>query len=354
MPPELDPHVSSQLSEEELAAINDTLSDAELDLMRAVAAAERDDEEDDDSAAPAAAPAPAPAPAAESAAAPAVAATPAAAPAEAPAAAPAAAPAQAAPAEAPAAAPAPAAAAVEQDMEPAPAPVYVAALPDDFDARKQAADAKESDAWARFEEGKIDRAALQVELNQVSAERSQLSALQTKAEISREMSQQSAQRNLEVAVNTLFAAARKPENGGIDYAKDLQKATDLDGFVRALGNDPANEGKPLSWFMNEGHKRVMALYGISTTPAPAPANATAAASPAQAAAPAAAPATAPATARKADTSGLPPSLANVPGSEGPGDVGGEFSDIDKLEGLALEDAIRRMSPDQRERYSRGL
>lgn len=45
-------------------------------------------------------------------------------------------------------------------------------------------------------------------------------------------------------------------------------------------------------------------------------------------------------------------LAQVPGSDGPGDVEGEFANLDSLEGEALEDAIKKMSPDQRERFAK--
>lgn len=313
----LDADTLAQLTEEERAAIDDTPSEAELELLKAVAGDDDDDEGDDDNtgadaaaaaaaAAPAAAPAPAPA---------------ANAPAAAPAAEPAAAP-------APAAQPAPA---------PAPTPTYKAELPADFDARKQAAADKESEAWRRFREGEIEQTDLQSELAAVSEERAALQALQTKAEISREMSAQTAEQQWQNAVTSFMDGVKST----VDYTTDTKRAADLDLFVRSLANDPANASQPMSWFLEEGHKRVLALHGLSAAPAPSPA-------------PAQAPAAAPAPAvRKPDTSGLPPTLANVPGSDGPGDVSGEFTDIDKLSGFELEDAIRRMTPAQRERYSRG-
>jgi hypothetical protein len=43
----------------------------------------------------------------------------------------------------------------------------------------------------------------------------------------------------------------------------------------------------------------------------------------------------------------------VPGGDGPGDVEGEFAHLDALEGEALESAIAKMSPAQREKFSRG-
>ena len=45
-------------------------------------------------------------------------------------------------------------------------------------------------------------------------------------------------------------------------------------------------------------------------------------------------------------------LAQVPGSDGPGDVAGEFADVLALDGMEYEAAIARMTPAQRERFLR--
>ncbi|GAA6119564.1 hypothetical protein Acidovoranil_16670 [Acidovorax sp. FG27] len=62
-------------------------------------------------------------------------------------------------------------------------------------------------------------------------------------------------------------AAVKPELGIVDYTKDTAKQADLDAFVRALAAAPGNESKPSRWFLEEAHKRVVALHVIPTTKA---------------------------------------------------------------------------------------
>ena len=57
--------------------------------------------------------------------------------------------------------------------------------------------------------------------------------------------------------------------------------------------------------------------------------------------------------RKPPVDAAPKTLAQVPGSDGPGDVGSEFADIEALDGMEYEDAIARMSPAQREKFLRG-
>ena len=326
-------HAMSTLTEEERAAMADELSEHEKAALAAVAAAADDVADDDDD--PADPPAAAPAPAATA---------PAAAPAEAPAAAPAA----PAPAEAPAApAPAPTAAA-----EPAPAPapreraeaVYHAELPADFDQRvaKLAEDRKA--LGEKLEAGEITIQQYTAQNDALLEQRDELNALRVKAEISNETRVQSQQTRWQNAVSDLYVQAR--DSGGIDYEKDEAKRHDLDGFVRALAQNPANEDKSMSWFLNEAHRRVQALHGVVAAPAPAPA-----------AAPVAAPAPAPAAAapapRTPPVASAPATLAHVPGSDGPGDTADEFADLDTLDGDKLEAKLMRMTSDQRARYLQG-
>lgn len=239
--------------------------------------------------------------------------------------------------QATAAAEEPAASAAEQATDtpaPAAAPVrYEAKLPEDFDAKVMALGEAETQAWKKFEDGDMDRPALQAELNRIATERSDLNGLKIKAEISQEMNAQTAEQAWQAAVNRSMAEFSKPENGGIDYRKDEAKAADWDQFIKVLANNPANADKPMEWFLSEAHKRVQALYGITPAKRETPAEANAK--------------------RKTDVAAAPKTLAHVPGSDGPGDIGSEFVDIDNLEGDELESAIARMTPAQRERFAQG-
>ncbi|PVY67213.1 hypothetical protein C8E08_4648 [Paracidovorax citrulli] len=115
----------------------------------------------------------------------------------------------------------------------------------------------------------------------------------------------------------------------MDYAKDHAKAADLDMFLKVLAAAPENAAKPYHWFLEEGHRRVVALHGIAT------------AKPA---------AVAPAT-RKPDASAVVTNLADLPGGGGDADpVGDEFAELDKLTGLDYERELGRLSSEKRERY----
>lgn len=214
------------------------------------------------------------------------------------------------------------------------APRYDAKLPSDYDDQIKSLKQRDAELRQRFKDGDIDIDERDAGLAELTEQREQLLVLRAKAEISQEMTQQSAAQTWQATVNKALTGFAKPENGGIDYRKDTAKAEDLDTFVKMLANKQENSDKPMEWFLQEAHKRVQALYGV----AQAPRRETVADAMAK---------------RKPPIDAAPKTLAQVPGSDGPGDVGGEFADIEALEGMEYEDAIARMSPAQREKFLRG-
>jgi len=319
MPPELDAEMLATLTPEERAAIEDDKPSAEeLAAMERIAAGapnDDEDEDDDDGDAGAAA---------------------AAAPVEGKGAAD-------APAAAAAATETPASAAAAHVDDGAAAtstavPTYEAKLPSDYDDQVKALATEEADLKAKFKTGEIDFDEFEVQRAELLTKREELTLARAKAEISQEMTQQTAQAQWQNTINRSMVEFAKPENGGIDYRKDAEKAADLDQFVKVLANREENADKPMEWFLTEAHKRVKALHGLATAATKVdPADAIKAAN----------------AARKPPVGSAPATLAQVPGGDGPGDVAGEFADIDALEGEALEAAIAKLSPVQREKWARG-
>lgn len=308
MPPELDADIAATLTPEELAAINADDSPTEHDIMRAGEDGDDDDanDADDDNTedAPPAegkdTPADDQAPADETT-------------------------------DEPGDDPAPAApeAAAEK-----PANRYEAQLPSDYDDQLKALKGRDTELRQKYKDGEIDIDERDAGLSELTDEREALLVARTKAEISQEMSAQSAQQQWQNTVNRSMAEFAKPENGGIDYRTDEAKASDLDQFVKVLANRPENNDKSMEWFLSEAHKRVQALHGVKV---PDPDAKRKSMDDAMAK-------------RKPPVGSAPKNLSQVPGGDGPGDVAGEFADVDALEGQALEDAIARMTPAQRSRY----
>jgi hypothetical protein len=211
--------------------------------------------------------------------------------------------------------------------------VYTAALPQDFEARVQAIGEAETTAWAQFEDGTLDRPALQAELRRIEAERAELNGAKLKADIAQEMGQQQVQTQWENAIDRLYAHAAKVD--GVDYRASPARNAELDQFVKALAHNPDNQDKPMDWFLTEAHKRVLVLNGQAAQSTKASSEVAKPAS------------------QNRNPPPVPKSIAQIPGGEGPGDVGSEFAHLDALDGDDLEAAISRMSPAQREKYARG-
>jgi hypothetical protein len=298
MSTQLDADLASTMTPEELEAINAEDTPEEKMIMRQAPEGEDDDDDGDEDAAP-------------------VEGKPEAKPEAQP--------------EAPAEEPAEAKAEEPEEEEPKPlTPRYEAKLPSDYDDQIKSLKERDAELRQKFKDGEIDIDERDERLAELAEQREQLLVARAKAEISQEMSQQSAAQQWQNTVNRFMSQAAK-EEGGIDYRKDAAKAEDLDQFVKFLANKQENADKPMEWFLAEAHKRVQALHGV----APAPKRETVAEAVAK---------------RKPPVDAAPKTLAQVPGSDGPGDVGGEFADVEALDGWELEQAIARMTPAQRAKF----
>jgi len=206
--------------------------------------------------------------------------------------------------------------------------VYRAELPADFAARVQALTDEDAALADQFRAGEIDFDQFRAASAELLARRHELSMAKVKAEISHEMTEQTSLADWQRSIDTFMAQAKA--NEGIDYRNDKPKEKDLDFFIKALANDDENNDRPMAWFLTEAHRMVRAKHGVA-----APVEKAQQAS----------------TKRAAPVAQVPKTLAGVPGTDGPGDMGGdEFQDLDRLEGLELEDAVARLSPAARAKY----
>lgn len=209
---------------------------------------------------------------------------------------------------------------------------YQVQLPEGFADQVKSLDEREIEIASKLKSGDIEIEEFVAKNKELATERAKLDRIATKAEIAAEMGEQTAAQEWQWTVEKFMRQVKKDE--GIDYNKDEAKSSDLDAFVKVLAANPANEGRDMEWFLAEAHKRTKALHGVESKDKPDPKDKK--------------PDTKPA--RKPNLDKLPANLSQVPGGDGPGDVTGEFADIDGLDGLAYETALAKMTPAQRERY----
>ena len=242
-------------------------------------------------------------------------------------------------------------------------PHYQATLPDDFDAQEAAIKTQADALAAEFKGGEIDFEQYRVQADALNKSERSLNEIRLKASLSQEMTAQTQEQEWAHTVNKFLTATAKAD---LDYSKDPDKHADLDMFVKSLANDAKNGDQPAEWFLLEAHKRVKALHGFLgsepkftepgllgsdtkfTEPSARPEGTAQSAAVKLGSDPKN-------PSRKPPLDAVPKTLAQVPGSDGPGDVdGNEFSDVDRLTGDAMEAAIAKMSPAQRDRYMAGV
>ena len=209
-------------------------------------------------------------------------------------------------------------------------PRYEAQLPQDYDQQIAALKARDAELRQRFRDGDIDIDERDAGLAEIAAEREQLLIQKATAETLARINEQN-QRQAQADYERRFVERVKAD--GIDYTQ--QRNINLFNTLLAeLQEEHGDKGR--DWLWNEAHKAVMRARGVPLSRAASQdpvADAKAK--------------------RKPPVDAAPTTLAQVPGSDGPGDVSDEFADVMALEGLEFEAAIARMSPAQREKFLRG-
>lgn len=215
------------------------------------------------------------------------------------------------------------------DDVPAPAR-YDDQLPSDYDDKIAALKTRDAELRQRFKDGDIDIDERDAGLAEIAAEREQLLIQKAAAETLASINEQN-QRQAQADYERRFVERVKAD--GIDYTQ--QRNINLFNTLLAeLQEEHGDKGR--DWLWSEAHKAVLRARGVPLSRAASQDPVADAKSK-----------------RKPPVDAAPMTLAQVPGSDGPGDVSSEFSDIEALDGWELEEAIAKMSPSQREKFLRG-
>ena len=215
-------------------------------------------------------------------------------------------------------------------------PKYQVQLPEDFASQVDALNEDFKVLAKQFKDGDIDFDNYNHKVTELNSKRDELTTLKTQAAVFEQMNAQTAEQEWSWTVSKFIKTTAKTE--GIDYSKDEEKAADLDLFVKRLASDTKHADKPGDWFLTEAHRRVKALHGVQDSQQESKPDPKKAIQDAK-------------NSRKPDATALPKNLSQVPGGDGPGDIGNdEFAELDSLDGLDLEAAIAKMTPAQRDRF----
>lgn len=225
----------------------------------------------------------------------------------------------------------------QADQEPpAPkhSPIYQAQAPSDVGDQIKALNKDRASLLSKFTAGELNEEEFAQQDADLQEKRDALIKATTKAEVAAEMTEQQAAQAYSSTLKSFFAEQKK---AGFDYHDETNKAAlqHLDARVKALGE--LYEDNPEGWreLLAEAHAMTAKKFDIKAAAKPqrqeqqerTRQN------------------------RMPDLSAVPPTVARAPAAADPAARGDEFAYLDNLDGLALEKAVAKLSPEQAERWA---
>jgi hypothetical protein len=203
--------------------------------------------------------------------------------------------------------------------------VYTVEPVQDFDGKMAAFKAQKDALRAQFTDGEIDIDKFDESKDAIVAQEQALREQQLKYTIAVEQNEQNNIARWNWEQDRFFES----EANAI-YKNKLVMAS-LDTAVKDLANQPENANRPAAWFLKEADRQVREAMGLT-------------------AAPAADKKKDPPPSRKPDLTKIPPNLGGLPAAEVAETGTGEFAHLENLDGIKLEQALAKLTPDEQARY----
>lgn len=205
-------------------------------------------------------------------------------------------------------------------------PEFKAALPDGLAEKITDLDSRTTDLLEKFKAGDIELPDFMAQKSEIDNERLQLTLAQKQAEWAQSQNEDARAQRWKWEQERFFAQ----EKAGI--YKDPIVLAALDASVKQLATDQKYASKSASFFLEEADRQVRQRFNMGGTQA-----ADAGGKPKPGA-------------KQPDLSNLPKTLATLPAAEMAETGSDEFAYLDKLDGIALEQALRKLTPEQEARY----
>ena len=205
-----------------------------------------------------------------------------------------------------------------------PKPLFNAELPADIQAQRTAIDEKEDALDKQFDEGDITFSEHKKALREINQQRNALDRAELKAELAAEAYQTQIDNSWQASQTAFFAS--HPE---LNTANEVQM-TALDHLVRQETKATLDKGGSIGVpELERAYTKYKQAFNIE------------AAAPKQAKAPSA-----------KNEGVIPPNLGKLPAATANDTDDGKFAHLDRLEGVAFEDALAKLSDAQRDEYLR--
>lgn len=204
-------------------------------------------------------------------------------------------------------------------------PEFKAALPDGLAEKITALDSRTAELLEKFKAGDIELPDFMAQKSEIDNERLQLTLAQKQAEWAQSQNEDARAQRWKWEQERFFAQ----EKAGI-YKDPIIMAA-LDASVKQLAVDPAHAKKPASFFLEEADRQIRQRFNMGAAADTGGGKQKPGA-------------------KQPDLSNLPKTLATLPAAEIAETGSDEFAYLDKLDGIALEQALRKLTPEQEARY----
>lgn len=206
-------------------------------------------------------------------------------------------------------------------------PELVSTAPADLTEKLADIDTRTKDLVAKFKDGDIDLPDFLEQKGVLDAEKLDLTVKAEQAKFATQQNESSREQRWKWEQERFFGQKTA------EIYKDPIVLAALNASVVQLSNAPANAKRPAAWFLEEADRQVRSRFNFGDAEKPGGDKAKDKAKE-----------------RQPDLSKLPKTLTNLPAADVSETGGEEFAYLDKLDGIALEAALRKMTPEQEARY----
>lgn len=207
-------------------------------------------------------------------------------------------------------------------------PEFKAAVPEDIAAKLTDIDDRTKALMTKFKDGDIELPDFMEQKAELDNEKLQLSIAARQAEWAQQQNTDSREQRWKWEQERFFS---QDKSSIYKDDKDPIALAALNATVKQLAADPANNRRAPGWFLEEADRRVRERFNLGGATK-------------------AAPDTTKKPAREPDLSKVPKTLANLPAADISETGSDEFAYLEKLDGIELEQALRKLTPEQEARY----
>lgn len=204
-------------------------------------------------------------------------------------------------------------------------PEFKAERPEGITEKLAELDTQTKELLAKFKEGQIELPEFMAQKDAIDAEKTKLALADAQAQWAENQNADMQAQRWKWEQERFFGQEKAA------IYKDPIVLAALNASVQQISADPANAKKPMGFFLEEADRQIRKRFNMGGEPPPAakdnkPAN------------------------RQPDLSNVPKTLAQLPAAEMAETGSDEFAYLEKLDGIALEQALRKLTPEQEARY----